>query len=199
MCADRVAGLTRLAPIRRQVKPSRNRCNGGRYSRSANSSPGDFGRRPLPGHPAGGAAKKSRSFRQHVRARKRATAVVVRSESLAAADIFGAFLDGALVGVAGYCRAGKFEAGAQGAALGHVCPSRCAKYGSWKKTCRGCARPCARARGDGAIDCGERERSGAPALSRAWALSNTAMKSEPSSRTGDIMTRFSWSTSSTKA
>src|SRR5665647_1135672 len=59
------AGLTRLAPIRREVKPSRNRCNG-QYYRSADSSPGDSGLRPLQGHPAGGSEKKSRGFRQHI-------------------------------------------------------------------------------------------------------------------------------------
>ena len=62
------------------------------------------------------------------------------------ADIFGAFLDGVLVGVAGFAAPEGSKQAHKGPAVGHVCSCRRAKYGSWKKTCRSGARPCARAR-----------------------------------------------------
>ena len=77
------------------------------YSRCADQAPGDAGCRPLPGHPAGGAATKSRSIRLHVREGKRATAVVVRSRREAARRSSVRSLRATLVGMAGYCRAGE--------------------------------------------------------------------------------------------
>jgi len=75
--------------------------NGGQYFRSADSSPGDFGCRPLPRHPAGGSQKNPEAFGSTFE-REDAQPLSWFEAAVGRADIFGAFLDGTLAGIAGY-------------------------------------------------------------------------------------------------
>ena len=118
--------------------------------------------------------------------------------SLGRAAIFGAFLDGTLAGMAGF-------AAQEGSKRAHKAPL-------WGMYVRADARNTglgkrlvaavldhARGRVEMVQLTVVSENETAAGFMAPWVLSNTAMRSEPSSRTGDITTTFSWSSSLTEA
>ncbi|WP_354066977.1 GNAT family N-acetyltransferase [Bradyrhizobium sp. OAE829] len=76
---------------------------------------------------------------------------------LGLADVFAAFVDGTIAGIAGYSAQENLKQAHKGRLWTMYVRAAARNMGLGKKPGCGGARPCARARGAGATDCGERE------------------------------------------
>ena len=152
-----VAGLTRLAPIRRQVKRSSNRVQ------TVANIPGLQIRRLETSDAALYRDIRLEALQKNPEAfgstfeRESAQPLSWFEAAVDRAAIFGAFLDGTLAGIAGYGAQEGSKQAHKALLWGMYVRPGSAKRGSWKTAGRSCSRPCARARGNGSTDCGQRE------------------------------------------